>query len=294
MTVNLKVGMSPTQLDLLKRLLAVPTCAYHEEGMVNFLVDHVKNRGVARCGKVSVDEHKNVLVVKRNARFAPCVAAHTDTVHNWTKIQIVQQDGILFGVDEHGHRTGLGGDDKAGVFICLELLERFENLAVALFSGEEVGCVGAQNARADFFEQVGYVLEFDAPASGLLSYTSGGVRLFQNDGEFIRVALPILEKHGSTKWQDHPFSDVKALRQRFAFSCLNLSAGYHRWHGADEYVDLAETAAAVEMGQELIQALGERRYEFPVGEPEAAMPPVEVTGLKVDMQPPNLARKLLA
>ena len=109
-----------------------------------------------------------------------------------------------------------------------------------------------------------------------------------------RIATPSQETVSVSHRSLPTFSDVKALRQRFALCCLNLSAGYHRWHGADEYVDLAETAAAVEMGQELIQALGERRYEFPVGEPEAAMPPVEVTGLKVDMQPPNLARKLLA
>ena len=270
------------RLNLLKRLLAVPTWTFHEEKMVSFIMDHVNRRDVARCGRATVDEHNNVFVVKGNARFAPCVAAHIDTVQRWSKVQIVQQDGIIFSVDDQGRRVGPGADDKAGAFLCLELLERVENISVAFFAAEEVGCIGARNARADFFERVGWVMEFDCPARGLFSYTCGGVRLFKNDGEFIKRALPVLQRHGATRWQHHPYSDVKALRQRFDIEAMNLSVGYHAWHRDDEYVNLAETAAAVNLGEELIRALGERRYSFRIGEPESPSPPMEVTAMTVD------------
>ena len=278
---NFKSGMSPTQLDLLKRLLAVRTWTFHEEAMVSFLVDHVKNRGVARGGKLSVDEHKNVFIIKGNARFAPCVAAHTDTVHKWTKIQIVQQDGILFGVDEQGQRTGLGGDDKAGVFICLELLERSENLAVALFAAEEAAGAGAYRAEPEFFRKVGCVIEFDCPGGGMFSHSAGGEQLFANRGEFIQTLLPVLVERGLTNWQRHPLTDATALRKRFDLSCLNLSAGYRNWHRRDEFVVLEEVEAAIGTGQALLQALGCRRYPFPAGARDADPPPFEVTGLKV-------------
>ncbi|MGA2501777.1 MAG: hypothetical protein ABSH20_28890 [Tepidisphaeraceae bacterium] len=65
-----------------------------------------------------MDEHNNVYIVKGNARFAPCVAAHIDSVHRWTKIQVIQQDGIPLGVDDQGGRVGPGADAKAGVFVC--------------------------------------------------------------------------------------------------------------------------------------------------------------------------------
>ena len=202
------------------------------------------------------------------------MAAHIDTVHPLRPVEIVQQDGILFGVDEHGQRTGIGADDKAGVFVCLELLERFDDIAVALFAAEEIGCVGADHAPAAWFDDVGYVIEFDCPGRGLVSYTSGSTRLFANDGEFIKTAAPVLHAHGLTRWQHHPFTDVMALRRRFNFSCLNLSCGYHNWHRPDEYLVLDEVEAAVNAGEALIAALGCRSYPFDAGADDLAAPPL--------------------
>jgi len=239
------------RIDLLKRILAVPTCSRQEGRMVEFLTAHVKEGGERLRGRC------------------------------WS-VQIIQQDGMLIGFDQHGQRNGIGADDKAGVYICLELLERMDNVAVALFAAEEVCCQGAYAADAAFFEKVGYVVEFDCPARGLLSYTSGGVRMFQNDGEFIQTAAPVLQAHGLTHWQHHPFSDVMALRERFGFSCLNLSCGYHNWHRPDEYVVLDEVKAALAAGEDLLRALGCRHYAFDADEDgDAASPMLEVTGLQL-------------
>jgi acetylornithine deacetylase/succinyl-diaminopimelate desuccinylase-like protein len=249
--------------------------------MVEFLVEHVRQRGSARCGNIVTDNWNNVFIRKGGPGVVPCVAAHIDTVHPLLPVEIVQQDGILFGLDEQGQRTGIGADDKAGVYICLELLERFDAIAVALFAAEEIGCVGASHAPAAWFDDVGYVIEFDCPGSGLVSYTSSGVRLFANDGEFIQTAAPVLSAHGLTCWQHHPFSDVMVLRKRFGFSCLNLSCGYHHWHRPDEYLVLAEVEAAIAAGADLLRALGGQHYPFDSGTPESAEPPIEVTGLQL-------------
>ena len=247
------------RIELLKQILAVPTCSRQEGRMVEFLVQHVRQRGPARCGEITTDDWNNVFIRKGSIGILPCVAAHIDTVHPLRPVEIVQHDGILFGIDELEQRTGIGADDKAGVFICLELLERFDNIAVALFASEEIGCVGAHHAPAAWFQNLGYVVEFDCPARGLLSYTSGGVRLFQNDGDFIQRAMPVLNRHGLTNWQDHPFTDVMALRERFGISCLNLSCGYRNWHQSDEYVVLDEVQAALDSGKDLLRALECRR-----------------------------------
>ena len=269
------------RLDLLKRLLAVPTCSRQEGQMVEFIVEHVRQRGSARCGEIVIDDWNNVYIRKGGLGVVPCVAAHIDTVHPLRPVEIVQQDGILFGVDEQGQRTGIGADDKAGVYICLELLERFDDIAVALFAAEEIGCMGAKHAPASWFNDVGYVIEFDCPANGLVSYTSSGTRLFANDGEFIRTAAPVLQAHGLTKWQHHPFTDVMALRRRFSFSCLNLSSGYHNWHRQDEVLVREEVEAAVDAGDALIAALGCRSYPFDAGADDLAAPLFEVTGLQI-------------
>jgi putative aminopeptidase FrvX len=249
--------------------------------MVRFLAEHVRQRGPVRCGQIVTDGWNNVFIRKGSPGVVPCVAAHIDSVHPLRPVEIVQHDGILFGIDELEQRTGLGADDKAGVFICLELLERFDQIAVALFAAEEIGCVGARHAPAAWFADVGYVIEFDCPGQGLVSCTSGGTRLFANDGEFMATAAPVLQAHGLTRWQHHPFTDVMVLRERFGFSCLNLSCGYHNWHQHDEYVVLHEVEAAVAAGADLVRALGCRHYPFEADRGDAALPLLEVTGLRL-------------
>ena len=141
--------------------------------------------------------------------------------------------------------------------------------------------MGAKHAPTSWFEDVGYVIEFDAPGAGLVSYTSSGTHLFANNGEFIQTALPALQGHGLTRFQHHPFSDVMALRQRFSFSCLNLSCGYHNWHRSDEFIVIEEVGAAINAGEALISALGCRAYPFAVEADAAAAPRFEVTGLQL-------------
>ena len=271
------------RVELLNQLLLLPSSSHHEQAVVEFIVRHVESMGPRSGVRCWVDAHNNVYITKGDAEFLPCVAAHIDTVHRSAPACIVQHGGLLVGFDESGRRTGIGGDDKAGVFICLELLERFDNIAVALFAAEEVGCVGARNADPKFFERVGCVIEFDCPGRGLVSYTSGGMRLFQNDGEFITTALPVMCRHGALQWQHHPFSDVKAIGGRFGLSCLNVSAGYYNWHRHDEFVKLADVEHALAFGTDLVRALGHRRYEFDSSVPDLAEPAVPVTGLNLDL-----------
>jgi hypothetical protein len=107
------------------------------------------------------------------------------------------------------------------------------------------------------------VLEFDCPARNLFSYRNSGVRLFQNDGEFIKRALPALQSRNML-WQDHPYTDVTFLRKRFPLSMMNLSSGYYNWHTDREYVRISDTAHAVDLACELVGVLGAQRYRFPV------------------------------
>lgn len=270
------------RVELLNQLLLLPSPSHREQPVVEFIVRHVESLGLLSGVRCSVDAHNNIYIVKGDAARLPCVAAHIDTVHHRAPARIVQHGGLLMGFDEAGRRTGIGGDDKAGVYICLELLERFDNIAVVLFAAEEVGCVGSRNADPQFFERVGYVIEFDCPGRGLVSYTSGGVRLFQNDSDFINAALPVMCRHGALNWQHHPFSDVKAIGGRFGLCCLNVSAGYYNWHQHDEFVKLSDMEHALAFGTDLICALGNRRHDFDSSVPDLAEPAVAVTGLNLD------------
>jgi di/tripeptidase len=265
------------RLELLKQLLAVPSPSRREEAMVAFLAEHIRQRGVERCGQMVTDEWHNVCIRKGKPGIVPCVAAHLDTVFEPANVKVMEKLGVVFGKDERGDYAGIGCDDKAGVYVCLELLEKFDDIMVILFASEEVGGLGAQHAPAEWFKDVGYLIAYDCPSRGFVSYTCGGVRLFANDGEFIQKAAPVMAAHELTTWQHHPFTDVKILRRRFDFSCLNLSCGYYQWHRSDEFILVPEVEAAVTAGAALITALGHRSYPFALGTPDHAKPLYEIT-----------------
>jgi len=266
-------------IDVLKTLLAVPTTSYAEQPMVDWLVNYVTHN--ISGATVTADAARNVYVSKGNAEFAPCVAAHLDTVQPHRQVSIVEDAGRLIGFDEHDQQVGIGADDKAGIFVCLNLLHRFEHIRAVFFATEECGCVGARKADARFFDGIGYLMEYDCPSRNMMSYTSSGVRLFANDGDFIKTALPVLQKHGTTLWQHHPYTDVMAIRERFPISCLNLSCGYYNWHAKDEFVGLTDVALAIAQGDDLVRSLVRVRYECPVDLHDLTEPLIPVTPLRV-------------
>ena len=265
-------------IERLRQVLAVPTQSLREDQMVEFLKAQAASRPGVTC---TVDSYNNVFLRKGTASFFPCVAAHIDSVQPVERyFRIIQKNGNLIGYDRRCKQVGFGGDDKAGVYICLELLDRFPNIAAAFFAAEEIGCRGAFSAEAKMFDSIGYVLEFDCPARDMFSYTSSGMRLFDNAGDFIKAGLPVLNKWGVNKWQHHPFTDVMALRQRFSFSCMNLPSGYYNWHSHNEYVKVSDTDNSLEMATELIAALGALRYDYVHDKKlDESKPLVAVTGL---------------
>ena len=84
----------------------------------------------------------NIYCTKGETETYPCVVAHTDTVHNNTYIDVRTElkensKGVLKeaykGYNKIGKPTGIGGDDKAGVFACLTLLTELPVLKAAFF-----------------------------------------------------------------------------------------------------------------------------------------------------------------
>ena len=266
-------------VPLLKQICAVPTQTFKEDQMVSFLTALV-NSDNARYGHCFTDEHKNVFISKGSANYKPCVAAHIDSVQPIRDVQIHEHNDVLTATFRDKH-AGFGADDKTGIYVCLELLQKFDSIAVAFFAAEEMGCQGASKADLNVFAGMGYMLEFDCPSRGLMSYTSSGTRLFENHGEFIRRALPVLQKH-EVEWQNHPYTDVMRVRRRTSLSCMNLASGYYNWHSSTEYIRLSDVAAAIEMAEELIPELGWCRFDFtPSKEDRDSQPLMEIKPLRV-------------
>jgi tripeptide aminopeptidase len=256
--------------DLLKEVLSVPTVTYREEKMIEFIIDWLDKNQI----EYYLDSHDNVYATKGNTDdlpsnfYFPCVISHTDTVHQLDTINI-QEEQLpnaqkvnklsLKAYNNHGKPTGIGGDDKCGVFACLKLLKELPYLKAAFFVSEEIGCIGSKNSDDRFFENVGYAIQFDAPENWMVTEKCFGEVLFDRKTDFFEKCDKVLTEsmdNSLMKYMVHPYTDVYALRQKYDFSCINFSIGYYDYHTKNEYVVVEDVYNGIEMGRKMIESLG--------------------------------------
>lgn len=107
------------------------------------------------------------------------LVAHMDTVHR----QPVEQ--ICYSADRAVAMSpqGIGGDDRCGVWMILQIL-RTANCHVLFCEDEEVGCVGAKKfTRGPLRPQVNYIVELDRRGSNDAVF-------YRCDNPELRTSLP--------------------------------------------------------------------------------------------------------
>jgi len=253
--------------DLLKTILAVPTKTYQEDLMIEFLDNYLTEHNIPHY----VDDYGNVYATKTSERFQnqvfPCVIAHTDTVHNLVD-QIIVEEFIgkdrqqrsktcLKGVNSKGKPTGIGGDDKCGIFGGLTILMDLPHVKVAFFVSEETGCHGSKNSDPEFFKNVGYTIQLDAPENYMISEVCSGVRLFDRDSDFFLKVNPIItEMMIGAQYMYHPYTDVSQMVLKHGLTSINISCGYYNYHTANEYIVLDDLYNSIEVAKRMIESLG--------------------------------------
>jgi di/tripeptidase len=268
-------------LNKFKELLSVPTKTYKESKMVEYLISTIGDmEGVT----LTCDEHNNIYAVKGElgeGEFYPMFISHTDTVHELVEVIDVKEEYLVrpytfgkdFGpeqtlclkaYDKDGNPTGIGGDDKCGIFICMELLQKLDKVKVAFFVSEETGCHGSKMVDTEFLKDVGYCVQYDAPGDHLISYSCFGTILFDIDGKFIKTALSSITNSFGNEMlvQSHPYTDIMMIKQKSDVSCLNMSCGYYNMHTKNEFVCLYDVERAITAGLNLVKDLGLKKYEF--------------------------------
>ena len=279
--------MDNKRLNRLKEVLSIPTKTYQEDDMVQYLcgvMDSMPNV------KYYTDDMNNVYATKGildEGEFYPMFIAHTDTVHSLVDKIIVQEESLtkphtfghtydneeflsLKGYTEDGKPTGIGGDDKCGVFIALELLNDLPKVKIGLFVSEETGCHGSSKCDTNFLTDVGYAVQFDAPGNHLITVICSGTRLYEKDGDFINVALPLFNKvMGITADpQSHPYTDVSQIKRKGDFSCINFSCGYYNMHTEQEFVVVDDVERAITFANRLVDELGNSKFIYNYQKPD--------------------------
>lgn len=152
--------------------------------------------------------------------------SHVDTVH-FTKPEEIfhdPQQGVLWSP------TGIGADDRAGVWGIYTLLEQGYRPHVLLTDGEESGGFGAKEASRDVINPgVTLLVELD--------------RKNGTEAVFYDQDIPDLEEYvlqAGYKKASGTFTDISILCPSWKIPGVNLSCGYYNAHTTSEYLKLPE------------------------------------------------------
>lgn len=149
------------------------------------------------------------------------LVAHMDIVHKSPPEVIVDDrtQNILWSP------TGIGGDDRCGVYAVLKICEQFKPY-VLFTRDEEIGCQGAQKFTKDFEElPVNFIIEIDRRGNNQVVFYSCGNKEFQ---DYI-LGFGFDKQIGS-------YSDVKYISEYYDIAGCNLSAGYYNEHTTTEHI----------------------------------------------------------
>ena len=242
--------------------------------MVQYLTNWLEQNGI----EYYTDSLNNIYATKKGTEdlpddfYYPLVISHTDTVHPLDTINVVEeqlpdaQDNIklaLKAYNDDGEPTGIGGDDKCGVFACLTLLKEMPYLKAAFFVSEETGCHGSRKSDPEFFKNVGYGIQFDAPENWMITEFCFGTKLFERNSEFFKKCDSVLQESlQRVEYMRHPYTDVQALKEKYDFQCINFSIGYYNYHTRNEYVVVDDVFNGIEVGKKMIESLGYTKHKL--------------------------------
>lgn len=221
---------------MLKEILSIQSESYNQWRMFAYIIRQISVLEDTEC---YVDDG-NIYITKGNADTYPCIVAHMDTVHDIVEdLTPIEIDGKITGFNRvKMEQTGIGGDDKVGIYIALQCLKLFDNIKVAFFRDEEVGCHGSYAADMAFFADCRYVLQCDRMGSSDFIVNGAGVEL--SSPEFLSAVEPYLFGHDYMPAHGS-ITDVVALKENGLDICVaNISCGYYNPHSDTEYVKIAD------------------------------------------------------
>jgi len=174
----------------------------------------------------------------------PMLCVHLDTINTHHNSDVVSKDNLVYYEDtlqlalaDNTNLQCLGGDDRAGLYIALELIKYMEETGdykydVGFFCDEEIECLGSEQLITDnVFLNTSCFLGLDRRShlGGQEVATYG----YDNDeliAEF--TTLGFTETIGS-------ITDAAILAQHYNKACVNLSVGYDNEHTPNEVIYLS-------------------------------------------------------
>lgn len=250
-------------LGLLIKTLSVQSKSNDDSNMIKFVKNFLSKNKI----KYKEDTYGNIYVTKGKSKSYACVVSHMDTVHPMIDkeyFKIFKLKDILYAMNvELGEQVGIGGDDKVGIYITLQLLKDLDNIKAVFYRNEEIGCLGSKHSiqhEKSFYNDCNFILQCDRKYKSDFITRSGGTKMCSTD--FINSVTPYMEKYGF-KEETGISTDVdKLVKGDVGISCVNISSGYYRPHTDTEIVKISEVLNTFNFVTDIINNLGNTKFEY--------------------------------
>jgi len=174
-----------------------------------------------------------------------CLLAHMDTVFPYPPKTFYYdaQQTILWSPQ------GLGADDRAGLAVIMELLERGHRPHIILTDLEEKGGIGASNLVSRFpqcpFKECKALIQLDRQGKDDAVY----YECDNKDFEELITSYGFITDIGS-------FSDISVIAPQWETAAVNLSVGYEREHTYTETLNISWLNETIDKVEKMLKDCG--------------------------------------
>lgn len=213
--------------ELFEKILKMET-----KELPDFLINKIDEFAAGKY-EVIKDEKYTLFTLRGSCKNKVMLSAHIDTVHVDLPQEIAEEE-FIDGLHILSPQ-GIGGDDRAGVYAILKVIERLSRYEYIfpkyiLFTNfEEVGLYGSKKFVKDFKERidVDYIYEFDA----------NGDRVVFPKGMKNNLFKDYILKYFTYGGEGYP-CDIDELMLGFNAAAVNVGVGYENFHRINEYVNI--------------------------------------------------------
>jgi hypothetical protein len=188
--------------------------------------------------------------VYAQGKFPVLLVAHLDTEHEHLP-KIIMYDKKS---DSLSSPQGIGGDDRCGVYMILEVIKKY-NCSVLFCEDEEKGGIGATKFTKTLLAkdlEFNYIIEFDRQGCDDAVFYNCENKDFESF-----ITADYYEKSWGT------FSDISILAPFFGCAAVNLSCGYYNPHTKNEYVVLSEMDESIYAACRILERTTENdKFEY--------------------------------
>ena len=166
------------------------------------------------------------------------LVAHCDIVHKQAPELIVhdRKQRILWSP------TGIGGDDRCGVYALLKICEQVKPY-ILFTTEEEKGGLGVRKFTQEIKDlPVNFIVEIDRKGNEEVVFYKCGNNDFQN---YI-MSFGFNKEYGS-------YSDVSTLSTHYDIAGCNVSAGYYNQHTTTEFIYMVHLENTIEKVLQILQ-----------------------------------------